>query len=122
MRRPPARASAGTERALILRRVVLSDRDIRAAIDAGRIGIDPFDPRCLQPASVDVRLDRQFRVFRSSRHAFIDLAKVVDDITELVTVTDERFILHPGEFVLGSSVERVRLGQVSFSDAMNRDF
>jgi len=89
--------------------VVLSDRDIRAAIDAGRIGIDPFDPRCLQPASVDVRLDRQFRVFRSSRHAYIDLAKGVDDITELVTVGAEPFILHPGEFVLGSTLERVRL-------------
>ena len=89
--------------------MVLSDRDIRAAIDAGRIGIDPFDPRCLQPASVDVRLDRQFRVFRSSRHAYIDLAKGVDDITELVTVGAEPFILHPGEFVLGSTLERVRL-------------
>jgi dCTP deaminase len=92
--------------------VVLSDRDIRAALADGRIVIDPFDARCLQPASVDVRLDRQFRVFRSSRHAYIDLAKGVDDITELVTVTDapgERFILHPGEFVLGSTLERVRL-------------
>ena len=89
--------------------MVLSDRDIRAAIEDRRIVIEPYDPKCLQPASVDIRLDSRFRVFRSSRHAFIDLAKVVDDITELVTVTDERFILHPGEFVLGSSVERVRL-------------
>ncbi|MGH2379554.1 MAG: dCTP deaminase [Candidatus Limnocylindria bacterium] len=89
--------------------MVLSDRDIRAAIDAGRIGIDPFDPRCLQPASLDVRLDRQFRVFRSSRHAYIDLRKGVDDITELVTIDAEPFILHPGEFVLGSTLERVRL-------------
>jgi dCTP deaminase len=90
--------------------MVLSDRDIRAAIDSGGIGIDPYDPRCLQPASLDVRLDRQFRVFRSSRHAYIDLAKGVDDITELVTVDREPFILHPGEFVLGSTLERVRLG------------
>lgn len=89
--------------------MVLSDRDIRAAIEEGRILIEPFDPRCLQPASVDIRLDRQFRVFRSSRHAYIDLAKGVDDITELVTVDGERFILHPGEFVLGSTLERVRL-------------
>ena len=89
--------------------MVLSDRDIRAAIEAGRIGIEPFDPRCLQPASVDVRLDDQFRVFRSTRHAYIDLAKDLDDITELVRVTDGPFILHPGEFVLGSTLERIRL-------------
>lgn len=89
--------------------MVLSDRDIRAAISSGRIVIDPFDPSCLQPASVDVRLDRQFRVFRSSRHAYIDLAKGVDDITELVSASDGPFILHPGEFVLGSTLERIRL-------------
>ncbi|MDE3194430.1 MAG: dCTP deaminase [Chloroflexota bacterium] len=90
--------------------MVLSDRDIRKAIEAGRILIDPFDPRCVQPASVDIRLDSQFRVFRSSRHPYIDLAKGVDDITELVTVDAAApFILHPGEFVLGSTLERVRL-------------
>ncbi|MBI2773972.1 MAG: dCTP deaminase [Chloroflexi bacterium] len=89
--------------------MVLSDRDIRAAIAEGRILVDPFDPALLQPASLDIRLDAQFRVFRSSRHAYIDLAKGVDDITELVTVTDGPFILHPGEFVLGSTRERVRL-------------
>jgi dCTP deaminase len=90
--------------------VVLSDRDIRAAIASGRIGIDPFDPECVQPASVDIRLDRLFRVFRSTRHPFIDLARVSDDITELVEVADgDRFILHPGEFVLGSTRERIRL-------------
>ena len=97
--------------------MVLSDRDIRRAIEGGRIVIDPLDPRCLQPASVDVRLDSQFRVFRSSRHAFIDLAKGVDDITELVTVDPATpFILHPGEFVLGSTLERVRLA----SDLVSR--
>lgn len=90
--------------------MVLSDRDIRLALESGRIAIDPFDPRCLQPASVDIRLDDQFRVFRSSRHAYIDLARGLDDITELVRVTDGPFILHPGEFVLGSTLERVRLG------------
>ncbi len=90
--------------------MVLSDRDIRAAIASGRIGIDPFDPACVQPASVDIRLDRLFRTFRSSRHAYIDLAGPLDDITELVEVKDgERFVLHPGEFVLGSTRERIRL-------------
>ena len=89
--------------------MVLSDRDIRAAIDAGRIGIDPFDPKCVQPASVDIRLDHRFRVFRSSRHAFIDLARPLDDITELVQVPPKTpFILHPNEFVLGSTRERIR--------------
>jgi len=90
--------------------MVLSDRDIRGAIAEGRILIEPFDERCLQPASVDVHLDAQFRVFRSSRHAYIDLARGVDDITELVTVSDGPFILHPGEFALGSTLERLRLG------------
>lgn len=99
--------------------MVLSDRDIRAAMSEGRILVDPFQQALLQPASVDIRLDRQFRVFRSSRHPFIDLAKGVDDITELVTVEAEpgaRFILHPGEFVLGSTLERVRLA----SDLVSR--
>lgn len=90
--------------------MVLSDRDIRAAVASGRIGIDPFDTACVQPASVDIRLDRFFRVFSSTRHPFIDVAKVSDEITELVEVKDgERFILHPGQFVLGSTRERVRL-------------
>ncbi|HJW48913.1 MAG TPA: dCTP deaminase [Candidatus Limnocylindria bacterium] len=90
--------------------MVLSDRDIRAAIASGRIGIDPFDPAGVQPASIDIRLDRYFRVFRSSRHAYIDLANPLDDITELIQVAeDEKFILHPGEFVLGSTRERIRL-------------
>lgn len=90
--------------------MVLSDRDIRAAMAEGTIVIEPFEAKYLQPASVDVRLDDTFRVFRSTRHAYIDLAKGVDDITELVKVTDAPFILHPGEFVLGSTLERVRLG------------
>jgi dCTP deaminase len=90
--------------------MVLSDRDIRAAIDAKRIVIDPFDPTYVQPASVDIHLDAQFRIFRSTHHAFIDLRKGVDDITELVTVAEgDRFILHPGEFALGSTLERLRL-------------
>ena len=90
--------------------VVLSDRDIRAAIASGRIGIEPFDPACVQPASVDIRLDRYFRVFSSTRHPFIDLARPLDDITELVEVrSGDRFILHPGQFVLGSTRERIRL-------------
>jgi dCTP deaminase len=96
--------------------MVLSDRDIRAAIAGGRIVIEPFDEKRLQPASVDVTLDRMFRVFRSTRHAYIDLAKGVDDITDLVTVDADPFILHPGEFVLGSTFERVRLA----SDIVSR--
>jgi len=110
------RDRADAASAHILRAMVLSDRDIRAAIAEGRILIDPFDPKRLQPASVDISLDRQFRVFRSTRHAYIDLAKGVDDITDLVTVDAEPFILHPGEFVLGSTFERIRLA----SDIVSR--
>src|SRR5512141_3249047 len=90
--------------------MILSDRDIRAHIEAGRITIDPFDPACVQPSSVDLHVDSQFRVFANSRYPFIDVREEMPDLTELVEVKpDEPFILHPGEFVLGSTLERVAL-------------
>ena len=90
--------------------MVLSDRAIRRLIEAGRIGIDPYDPALMQPSSLDVRVDRLFRVFRNSRYPFIDVKTEQEDLTELVEVADaEPFILHPGEFVLGSTLERVTL-------------
>ena len=90
--------------------MVLSDRTIRAEIDAGRIAIDPFDPAMVQPSSVDVRVDRSFRVFHNNRYAFIDVRRPMEDLTELVEVDEGRpFILHPGEFVLGQTLERVTL-------------
>ena len=90
--------------------MVLSDRSIRAAIEAGRIEIEPFDPALVQPASVDVRVDRRFRVFHNARYPYIDVRRPMDDLTELVEVQgDEPFILHPGEFVLGQTLERVAL-------------
>jgi dCTP deaminase len=90
--------------------VVLSDRTIRAEIDAGRIVIDPFDPGLVQPSSVDVRVDRRFRVFHNARYPYIDVRRQMDDLTELVEVDGEApFILHPGEFVLGQTLERVTL-------------
>jgi dCTP deaminase len=90
--------------------MVLSDRTIRRQIDEGRIGIDPYDSELLQPSSLDVRVDRYFRVFRNSRYPFIDVKQAQEELTELVEIDDETpFILHPGEFVLGSTLERVRL-------------
>ena len=90
--------------------MVLSDRDIRAEIAAGRIVIDPFIPEAVQPSSVDLHLDRRFRVFRNSRYPFIDVRADQPDMTELVEIAgDDPFILHPGEFVLGSTLERVQL-------------
>jgi dCTP deaminase len=90
--------------------VVLSDRTIRRLLDEGRIGIDPYDPALMQPSSLDVRVDRYFRVFRNSRYPFIDVKAAQEELTELVEVVgDEAFILHPGEFVLGSTLERVTL-------------
>ena len=90
--------------------MVLSDRSIRRLVADGRIGIDPFDDSLVQPSSVDVRVDRYFRVFRNSRYPFIDVKKPMEDLTELVEIDgDEPFILHPGEFVLGSTLERVTL-------------
>jgi dCTP deaminase len=89
---------------------VLSDRDIRGALQAGRIRIDPYEPGCLQPSSVDLHLDREFRVFRNNRYPYIDVRAPQPDLTELVAVADdEPFILHPGEFVLGQTSEWVEL-------------
>jgi dCTP deaminase len=89
---------------------VLSDRDIRAALQAGRIRIDPYDATCLQPSSVDLHLDADFRVFRNNRYPYIDVRAPQPDLTELVSVDhDEAFILHPTEFVLGQTLEWVEL-------------
>jgi dCTP deaminase len=91
--------------------VLLSDRDLRKALDDGRLGLDPFDPAMVQPSSIDVRLDRYFRVFANHRYTHIDPAAQQDDLTELVEPKgDEPFILHPGEFVLGSTLEVISLG------------
>jgi len=89
---------------------VLSDRDIRAALEGGDVRIDPYDPQDLQPSSVDLHLDRAFRVFRNNRYPYIDVRVEQPDLTELLTVADdEPFILHPGEFVLGQTLEWVEL-------------
>jgi dCTP deaminase len=89
--------------------VVLSDRTITRLLEEGRIEIDPYDSGLLQPSSVDVRVDRYFRVFRNNLYPFIDVKQAQEDLTELVEVDGDPFILHPGEFVLGSTLERVRL-------------
>jgi dCTP deaminase len=88
--------------------VILSDRSLREAIAAGRLVIDPLDDDAIQPSSIDVRLDNRFRVFYTARHPYIDVKQPMDDLTELVEVKpDDAFILHPGEFVLGSTLEEV---------------
>ena len=90
--------------------MVLSDRTIARLLDEGRILIDPYDESLLQPSSVDVRVDRFFRVFHNARYPYIDVREPQEDLTELVEIDDERpFILHPGEFVLGSTLERIVL-------------
>lgn len=90
--------------------VLISDRDIRTELDSGRIGLDPYDPQMIQPASVDVRLDRYFRLFDNHKYAHIDPSREQPELTRLVEVDPaEPFILHPGEFVLGSTYEQVTL-------------
>jgi dCTP deaminase len=90
--------------------MVLRDQSIREAIEGGRIGIDPYDPALIQPSSIDVRVDRRFRVFHNARYPYIDVRQEMPDLTELVEVEgDEPFILHPGEFVLGQTLERVTM-------------
>jgi len=90
--------------------VLLSDRDILAEIDDKRVGLEPFEPAMVQPSSVDVRLDRYFRVLENHRYPHIDPAEPQPDLTRMVEPTgEEPFILHPGEFVLGSTYEVVTL-------------
>ena len=90
--------------------MLLSDRDITAEIDTGRIGIDPFESAMIQPSSIDVRLDKFFRVFQNHRYPHIDPAEDQSDLTvEVVADGGEAFILHPGEFVLGSTYEQITL-------------
>ncbi len=90
--------------------MLLSDRDLRAVIESGRVVLDPYDPAMVQPSSIDVRLDRFFRVFENHRYPFIDPAAEQPDLTRVVDCgPDEPFVLHPGEFVLGATYERVTL-------------
>ena len=91
--------------------MLLSDRDIRAEVESGQIALDPWDPAMVQPASVDVRLDKYFRVFENHRYPSIDPATEQAELTRMVEATaEEPFILHPGEFVLASTYELVTLG------------
>ena len=89
---------------------VLSDRSIKEELDAGRIVVEPLGEGCIQPASVDVHLDRLLLVFRNSRRPFIDIREDMSDLTDIVEIEkDEAFMLHPGEFVLGSTLEHIEL-------------
>ena len=90
--------------------MVLSDKTIREEIEAGRVVVDPFDEGMIQPSSIDVRVDSSYRVFNNTRYPYIDVKQPMEDLTELVrTEVDEPFILHPGEFVLGQTLEKVTL-------------
>ncbi|MFN6122587.1 MAG: dCTP deaminase [Actinomycetes bacterium] len=88
--------------------MILSDRSLREQIEAGRIVIEPFDPSLIQPSSIDVTIGNLFRVFRNHTAAVIDVKQNQEDLTELVSIRDgDCFMLHPGEFVLGSTAERI---------------
>ena len=90
--------------------MILSDRTIKEQLEAGRIVIDPLGEGCIQPSSVDLHIDRFFRVFRNHTMGHIDVKEDLEDLTELVEIGEEDvFILHPGEFVLGSTLERVAI-------------
>jgi dCTP deaminase len=91
--------------------VLLSDRDLTVEIKAGNLQLEPFEPELLQPSSIDVRLDRLFGVFNNHLYTHIDPARQQDDLTMVVEVTDgDPFVLHPGEFALGSTLEVITLG------------
>ncbi len=90
--------------------MILSDRSLREALAAGTIVVEPLAPGALQPSSIDLRLDTKFLVFRNYSAGFIDLAAIPDELTELIEVPfGGSFMLHPGEFVLGATIERVRV-------------
>ena len=92
--------------------MIFSDRSIREAIEAGTIQIDPYEPGYVQPSSVDLRVGDGFRVFENHRYSEIDPRSPQEDLTKLIEVGGEDpFMLHPGEFVLGSTLERVKLGE-----------
>lgn len=90
--------------------MLLSDRDIRAELESGRVALEPFDASMIQPSSIDVRIDRYFRLFDNHKYPYIDPAEDQPDLTRLIEVApNEPFILHPGEFVLGATYEQVTL-------------
>lgn len=90
--------------------MMLSDRSLKEALAQGRIGVEPLGDNAIQPSSIDLRLAPQFRIFRNHTRAFIDVREDMSDLTEMVEISDdESFVLHPGEFVLGSTLERVRV-------------
>lgn len=91
--------------------MLLSDRDLLVEIKAGQLQLDPFEPELVQPSSIDVRLDRLFRVFNNHLYTHIDPSQRQDDLTTMVEVADgDPFVLHPGEFVLASTLEVITLG------------
>lgn len=90
--------------------MILSDRDIKRALADKKIGLEPMFEGALQPASVDLHLDKKFLVFRNTAHAFIDVKEPIADLMEEVEISESRpFVIHPGEFALGVTVERVTL-------------
>lgn len=90
--------------------MMLSDRSLREALEAGTIEVEPLGDNAIQPSSIDLRLARQFRIFRNHTRGIIDVKEDLSDLTELVEMEqDQAFILHPGEFVLGSTLERVKV-------------
>lgn len=90
--------------------MLLSDRDIKAEISAGRVALEPYTDSMIQPSSIDVRLDRWFRVFENHKYPYIDPSQEQPDLTRMIEPEgDEPFVLHPGEFVLGSTFEVVSL-------------
>ena len=90
----------------------LSDKSFKSEIEKGSLIVKPFDPACVQPASIDLKLSNEFRVFKHTNHALIDIKENFGEYTELLKIDDgDRFVLHPGEFVLGSTIEWVEVPQ-----------
>lgn len=90
--------------------MILSDRDIKKALKAGQINIEPLYEGAIQPASVDLHLGKKFLIFRNTDHAFIDVREPIANLMEEVNIDgDKPFVIHPGEFALGVTVEKITL-------------
>ena len=102
--------------------MVLSDRVIKTLLAEGKIVVEPLGEGCIQPASVDVHLDKRILVFRNSRRPFIDVREDLSDLTEMEEIGEQPFMLHPGEFVLGSTLETIELPDDSGGAAGGQEF
>ena len=106
--------------------MILSDIDIKKEIKSGRLRITPFDKNSIQPASLDVKMGSEFRIFKNTQKAFLDVKEPADDYMEFIKIPNGKpLIVHPGEFLLGTTIEKIKLpndlvGQLNGRSSLGR--